>query len=375
MLPRHHRTPGFRLFSAASLWNRPVPAHAPIHPHSAELVAANLLPIKPGLQINLDAWTMPVYFVDASTPGVDVACIYAKAHGDRPTFVDRHGKSWIKHTPEGVILKDVPIPPDALPDTAVALRPEVMADAHLCIVDLERRLEWDFCWMAKREDGQWFAGQGIVFDLDGDGVPPNFVGSARGSGFPLTAGLIFRDEIEAGEIQHPLVFAFNPPGAAHVYPPASCSDGPRPVDQKLWGLPEGALLQLDPALDIDKLNLDRGGRIIARALQEYGMYCCDGAGDFVVYAEGFPFAEPDPWRDWLTPDSPIAIPVERFRVLDWGNQLFAEKDKPHNAHYYKDREFLKPELFPPLPSAEAQRVRGPLNAYRARYKLPPVPPR
>ncbi|RPI58647.1 MAG: hypothetical protein EHM48_09925, partial [Planctomycetaceae bacterium] len=237
MLPPYNKPQSAKFFAPTSLWNSPIPAGAPVHPHSAKLVDKNL-PKDPGLQINMHAWTIPVYFVDSSTPTMDVECIYGKAHGDKPSFTDRHGKEWIKHTPTGVILKDVPIPPEAMPDVAISLRPETNADAHLCIVDLQRRLEWDFCWIAKK-DGTWFAGQGTMFDLDGDGVLPNYHAGARASGFPLTAGLIFKDEIEAGVIEHPLVFAYNPAGAAHVYPPASASDGPRPVDETDWGIPEG----------------------------------------------------------------------------------------------------------------------------------------
>jgi len=371
MVPPYDKPRGVRFFSAQSPWNRPIPRDARVHPLSGQYIQRNLVAIDTKLQLNMDAWTMPVYFVDASTPVVDVECIYAKSHGDRPSFVDKSGKSWIVHTPQGVILKDVPIPPGALPDIAISLRPEINADAHLCIVDVQRRLEWDFCWMAKR-DGRWIAGQGIVFDLDGDGVPPHYVGSGRASGFPLTAGLIFKDEIEAGVIEHPLVFAFPNPGQGHVYPPATCSDGPQPTEQ--YGLPEGALVQLDPTVDVDSLDLDRAGKTIARALQKYGMYCGDGAGGMPVYAEGFPFVEPDPWKGLMHPDSPVGVPVERLRVIDWGDRMFAERPKPHDERYYvvQDRHFPDVSLFPPLEGDDRRRVLGPLNAYRARYHLPPV---
>jgi hypothetical protein len=331
-----------KLFGPQSPWNRQLPADAPVHPHSRRLVEANLLPYA-SMQINMHRWTAPVYFVTPDTPAVDVECIYAKAHGDRPSFTGRDGKEWIIHTDRGVILRDVPIPPGAMPDTSIALRPKVNADAHLCIVDPIRRLEWDFCWMAQR-DGQWFAGQGVMFDLDGDGVLPNYVGGARASGFPLTAGLIFRDEIAAGRIEHPLVFAYNPAGAAHVHPPASASDGPRPVDQHDWGIPEGALLQLDPQLDVESLGLDAAGLAIARAMQQYGMYLGDGAGNLVVYAEGLPFVEPSPWDGLMHIDSTRGIPLERLRVIAWDNErLFEERPKPSNWDWFRD-----PMFFPPL---------------------------
>jgi len=358
------RPSGHRFFSEASPWRLPVPEGAPVHPDSERMVRASFRQ-DPGIYVNMNCWSIPVHFVDFRTPTRDVRCVYGKSHGDRPTFRDPSGKGWIIHTDYGVLLRDVPIPEDALPDAAIALRPEVNADAHLCLVDLERGLEWDFCWMAKKPDGEWFAGQGVVFRTDGDGILANYEGSARGSGFPLTAGLIFRDEMAAGVIEHPLVIALKPPGRGHVWPPASCCDGPRPVGSPEWGIPEGALIQLDPELDVDSLGLDRAATIVARAMQRYGMYVCDGSGSVNLYAEAFPFAEPDPWRGLLSIDSPNPIPVDRLQVIDWGGRYFEEREKPSNQVIFKD-----PHFFPPLPDADAARVLRMLNYHRGRYKLP-----
>ena len=43
-------------------------------------------------------------------------------------------------------------------------------------------------------------------------------------------------------------------------------------------IPEGARVQLDPALDLDSLSLTPWQKVIARALQRYGMYLADTAG-------------------------------------------------------------------------------------------------
>ena len=362
---------GFRFFSPESLWNTPIPPNVPVHPASAEMVAVNFNE-PPGIWVNRNYWTVPVYFADKNTPAYDVECIYGKAHGDRPTLEDPSGKEFIVHTDRGVILKDVPIPDDALPDSAIALRPEINADAHLCIVDISRRLEWDFCWMArkpskpKRRGSPWFAGQGVVFRTDGNGLLANFEGSARGSGFPLTAGLIFKDEIEAGVIEHALALALHPAGKGHVYPPASVSDGVKKPGVPKWGIPEGALVQLDPSLNLNGLNLDNAARTIAHAMQKYGMYVCDCSGGINLYAEGFPFVQPNPWDGVMAIDSPCAIPVKHLRVIDWSGRFFAEKKKPHNQKIFHDNNF-----FPPLPPGDAAKVLDGLNALRQIYKLPP----
>ena len=72
----------------------------------------------PGIYVNRMCWSVPVYLVDADTPRHDVRCIYGKAHGTRPTFDDPAGVEWIVRTDYGVLMKNVPIPPDAMPDEA-----------------------------------------------------------------------------------------------------------------------------------------------------------------------------------------------------------------------------------------------------------------
>ena len=357
---------GFRFFSAESPWNTAIADDAPLHPGSAEMVRANFNQ-DPGIYVNRVSWSVPVYLVDGSTPTQDVRCVYGKAHGTRPTFEDPRDPSreWIVHTDYGVLMRDVPIPPDAVPDSAIALRPEKNADAHLCLVDLERGLEWDFCWMALTEGGEWLAGQGVMFDIRSSGVLANFQGSARGSGFPLTAGLIFKDEVERGRIDHALALALHPAGYGHVWPPASCSDGRRKPGAGEWGLPEGARVQLDPGLDLDSVGLEPPARAIAEAMQRYGMYVCDNSGSINLYAEVFPFSDPDPWDGVMGVDAPTAIPVDRLRVIDWGDAHFEESEKPHDMERFRDA-----HAFGPLPDRVARKHLKMVNFHRGRYELP-----
>lgn len=366
MAGEHGKPKDFRFFSDDSPFNALIPSDARVHPNSKEMIAANFNQ-EPGIWVNRNYWTIPVYWVDGNTPTHDIECIIAKAHGDRPAFRDTAGREWIEHTDRGFVVHDVPIPEDALPDASIALRPEINADAHLCLVDMERGLEWDFCWMAKTEE-RWFAGWGCMFNIKGPGHLSNYQGSARASGFALTAGLIFRDEIEAGRIEHALALALSPAGAGHVFPPGTSSDGHNEPDEPEWGIPEGARVQLDPELDVDSLDLFPEARTIARAMQKYGMYVCDNSGGINVYAEGFPFAAPNPWDGIMGIEAPTAIPVECLRVIDWGDEFCKEKEKPHNWDLFKNR-----DTFPPLPPNAARKVLAELNALREKYALPPYP--
>jgi hypothetical protein len=87
----------------------------------------------------------------------------------------------------------------------------------------------------------------------------------------------------------------------------------------------GGRIQLDPAWDVEHSGLSAAGKIIARALQEYGAYCGDYAGANVLYAENSPEAV-RAWADVLqSGDLEAVFNPEmirgHFRVLDMGNLL------------------------------------------------------
>ncbi|MBK5230664.1 MAG: hypothetical protein JJE27_05765, partial [Thermoleophilia bacterium] len=50
-------------------------------------------------------------------------------------------------------------------------------------------------------------------------------------------------------------------------------------------LPEGARLQLDPALSVDALSIPAWQKTIAKAMQKYGVYVRDNSGTLSLYGE------------------------------------------------------------------------------------------
>jgi hypothetical protein len=82
-------------------------------------------------------------------------------------------------------------------------------------------------------------------------------------------------------------------------------------------IPEGARVQLDPALDLNSLGLTGWQKTIARALQVYGMYLVDSGslGLYAVNANSFssnPYAQF--WGDGNYAYLPTSL-VSRLRVL------------------------------------------------------------
>jgi hypothetical protein len=306
--------PPRRFFSDASFWNQPLPLRPEIDPNSDRYVA--LLKKEPtgGFGINLFKWTIPVYEVDATTPRYRVAkhTLNAEEHEIWQSARESFG-----HGPG--FDDGVPIPKAALPD------PE--EDAHFAVVDWKAMRAWDTWGFRVRKDGSFESNTGMTYALDGDGVfrtsdfavkdgeSIHFHGPSRAAGVPAIAGLILHDEVMAGEIRHKLACAIRFPALQEFVWPAAWTDGPVP-----GGVPEGAVIQLDPALDLDKLDLLPAERVVARALQRYGMVIVDYADGSTLYAEGLWGSTTKSWKGILRDHGQglDRIGAEHYRVLRLG---------------------------------------------------------
>jgi hypothetical protein len=307
------------IFPKDSFWNRPVPEKAVFHARNGEWL--QLLSQEPtgNLGINTDRFTIPVYEVNEKTPR---GFVHKRKESKDEARSWTHFAAWednlkdFDHAPD--FDHAVPMPPDALPDKAT--------DSHLCLVDWQRRLAWDFWNVVRLGASEWKSRSAISYSLDDDGVfssaklgPVNdgdsihFHGPCRASGAPLLAGLIMYDEILAGRITHKLAFACRYPAYKEFVYPAIWTDGIFP-----GGIPEGTLIQLDPELDINRLQLLPGEKTVVKALQEYGMVCVDFAGGTVLYAENLNHRSDISWKGLLSPEGLKQISMQQFRVIQTG---------------------------------------------------------
>lgn len=281
---------GWRPFADDSPWNTPVPADAPSDPRYGDFFV-RLAEAEPAsrLVINIRRWSVPVWWTDvASAPRYDVPTIKWYVFNE---LVDPERDR---------VAEGVPIPEGAATDP--------MNDQHMCVADWEAGVAYDFLRAEYHGPGDWRARSVDAWDLRGPGVHERGVHSARGSGFPLLAGLILPHELAEGEIRHALALAMpNCLPQYYVYP-ASTTDGGSAAELLL---PEGARLQLDPALEVEELGLSPEAEVIARALQAYGAYVCDNAGALALYAQ----QNAPEWEGLLTYDTLSGVPVDRLRVL------------------------------------------------------------
>ena len=286
-----------RPFADSSPFNSRIPDNAEIEPNSDEIVNNMMGSMSGGdLYVGIDLWSVPVFFANSSTPQYDVDITDEWAIWD--------------------VMEGVPIPDNAVPD------PE--EDGHMCIVDNDTLIEYDF-WQAQKTPSGWTASWGNMISLDSEGIYTDNWG-ARGSGFALTAGLIFPNEVAQGQINHALAYSTDwfYVKAGGAVRPATTSDG---RSNAPLAIPEGTRLQLDPAIDVDNLGLPEAGKVIAKALQEFGMFLCDNGGGHQFYAYN-PINSGNTWGTLLPTDEDgiswifdSKISITDFRILKIGPQF------------------------------------------------------
>jgi len=307
-----------RFFSASSFWNQPIPNNPEIDPQNEHFITLLKKECSGAFfRINLTSWTIPVYDVDETTPRF-VVKKYSLSDEEKKQWNTKrntygHGEEFDK--------EPVPIPLEAQADP--------QGDAHCALVDWKNGIAWDMWGLFKNSDGSWTSKTGMKYSIDGDGVfsikpfkikngeSIHYFGPSRAAGVPATAGLIMYNEVVSGEVNHKLACATRVNAyQEHVYP-AIWTDG-----FIIGGIPEGAVIQLDPALDLSKFGLTPEEVVVAKAMQKYGMVVSDIAGSNTLYGEGL-WGHPEKnWEGKLRGIGGVStIPLDNYRVLKINNRI------------------------------------------------------
>ena len=261
----------FRFFGPNSVWNKALPANAPLDPSSSALVGAFNQEItkeipKNELNINATAYSVPIYTVPANQPTVKV--LLNKPNASRNSLQT----AW----------NAVPLPATAQPAKGT--------DKHLLVWQPSTDKMWEFWAFEKGASGplaQW--GGAIEKASSSPGVYDSTAWSgaqntwgASGTSLPIAGGLITLEDLEQGKINHALALAI-PNARAKVYTtPAQRTDG---QSTNPLSLPEGARLRLDPNLDLSTLHLPKLTLMMAEAAQRYGIIVRDKSTNITFFAQ------------------------------------------------------------------------------------------
>ena len=195
-------------------------------------------------------------------------------------------------------------------------------DCHLIvIVDAQKKLYE--MWRADIEGTTFNGGCLAVWDLTKDYVPHGRgegCTSADAGGFPMAALLFDADEVAAGSIDHAIRFILpnDRIGKGSYVHPATHSTNASASTTAPNSPPYGARLRLRADYPIASLP-SSGAKVVAKALQKYGMILSDG-GNVALTATSDKYTT-HKWAGVLSGNDLSALKVTDFVMVDGGTRV------------------------------------------------------
>jgi hypothetical protein len=150
------------------------------------------------------------------------------------------------------------------------------SDAHMLIVDRGHCRLYELFAAHKTAHG-WHAGSGATWDLRSNHLRPAGWTSADAAGLPILPGLVRWNEVKKGVIDHALRFTVPVTCDGFIYPARHRAGSQSDCDQYP---PMGLRLRLRG--DYPVQNLPRQARIVAIAMQRYGIIVADNGTEWFV---------------------------------------------------------------------------------------------
>lgn len=175
-----------------------------------------------------------------------------------------------------------PYPHDALlkAEHGACNDPARCGDRHVLVLEQGACRLWE-SYFSYQVDGRWNAYATAAWDLKSMAMRPDGWTSADAAGLPILPLLARIDEVEAGVIAHALRVTFRDAvlDRRHVWPASHAAGTTR-----AGGIPFGALLRLRADVEIP-FWWTAQAKVLARAMQKYGLYVADIGSDFFVQGE------------------------------------------------------------------------------------------
>jgi len=246
---------GFRPFPDDNAWNTNI-SSLPVDPNSANFIAfiGSTSPLHPDFGAGLYLGStigIPYQVEDAAQPKVPVRIVAYKSESDPGPMP----------IPTGALIEGYPRPGDG--------------DRHVLVLDK------DDCWLyemdrAYLKRGSWQADSTAIWDMTINEQRPYTWTSADAAGLPIFPGLVRRDEVAAGAINHAIRVtvpvtrrAFTPP-ASHWA--SSVTDPNAP--------PMGMRMRLKASFNISTFPPD--DQVILTALKNYGVIVADNGSAMFI---------------------------------------------------------------------------------------------
>lgn len=194
-------------------------------------------------------------------------------------------------------------------------------DCHLIVADWYRGKLYEM-WRANVTESDFYGGCMAVWDMNRV-YPPEGRGehctSADAAGYPIAPLLFTADEVASGSINHAIRFILpNDRIRERVYVhPATHSTGATSGGDN--APPYGTRLRLKADFDMGRLP-NEAARVVARALQRYGMFLADG-GNIALTAQSDLYSTAK-WDELFGGSRDLqAIKVEDFEMIEAGERI------------------------------------------------------
>ena len=163
---------------------------------------------------------------------------------------------------------------------------EAGSDGHLLVVNTDTCLLYEL-FDARKAGGAWSAGSGAIFDLGSNGLRPAGWTSADAAGLPILPGLVRYEEVASGEIDHALRFTAPATRKAYLYPARHYASSSTSTSLP----PMGLRVRLKAGANLT--GLSPAAKVIAVALQRYGMILADNGSPWYVSGMSNPAFDDD----------------------------------------------------------------------------------
>jgi hypothetical protein len=252
----------YRAFTADSWWNTPLPDDPPGNSYEAEILDYLSSGDESGggcltlAGAGDSPWGHPIYWAKPGDPVYDVEEIDVT-----------------RRPPE---LEHLRVP--------IGAQPAANNDGTMTIFDRDKGYVTALTNASYDADkDEWSTAGATVTYLNSNGLSaevsgaddPRNVGTHRGNNGATMA--VRWDMVRAGAIPHVLKIAAGPEVADRAVFPMAGSDGDYHGSDPSVP-PQGLRMRIDPAINLNELNLHPEALVIARALQRYGVYIGDSGG-------------------------------------------------------------------------------------------------
>jgi serine/threonine-protein kinase len=235
-------------------------------------------------------------------------------------------------------LVPMPVPANGALEGESGYQCTADGDCHLLVVDRPNHKLYEM-WRANitgLATSQFLGGCLAVWDMNLT-YPPIARGqgctSADGAGFPMAPLLFSADEVAAGHIDHAIRFILPNRSIRHgiyVHPAThstNLTSGPATAP------PYGARLRLRADYPLASLP-NAGARVVARAMQKYGILLADG-GTIALTAQNDTFTTAQ-WSGLLGPHDLAALHVSDFQMVAGGDRFSIDVDCDRTTPLFYD---------------------------------------